>query len=581
MALLKLWSHLAYRRRVQFLVLAVLLPIGGLAEVISLGAILPLIAVLINPESVFNYEYVRILARAVGILTSDQLVMPLIVLFISLTVLSAFFRIALLWIMTRVAFGCGADLCAKVYRVILHQPYSRHIASHSSSVISGIAGKVAGTAVILQQLLLLLNAAIMAVLIVGAMFSVNPIVAALSSLAFGLFYIAISRFVRHKLQQNGAEIAYQSEKLIQSLQEGLGAIRDVIIDGTQQVFTSAYQKADVALRKAQSSNNVIAASPRFLVEAFGIILITVITYGISIRPGGVLEVLPILGMLVLASQRLLPAFQQIFSGWATIVGMQASLSDALELLSQPMPDVVEKRSLSGLEFDNSLEAESIYFRYSESSPYVLKDVSFSIPVGSRIGLIGITGSGKSTLLDILMGLLSPSAGRLLVDGRVVDVTTIGQWQKIIAHVPQSIYLTDASLTENIAFGVPLEQIDMKRVQHVAKQAQIADFIDGLEYGYATSAGERGARLSGGQRQRIGIARALYKNAKVLMLDEATSALDDATEKYVMDAIEGLGREITILIIAHRLSTLEKCDFVYKMENGSLAVIRNGTEHAVA
>jgi len=261
--------------------------------------------------------------------------------------------------------------------------------------------------------------------------------------------------------------------------------------------------------------------------------------------------------------------------------MQASFIDAIGLLNQKMPIGQDRHKVKELAFAEKIEAKSLSFKYSSEGAIVLNDISFVIPIGSRVGIIGATGSGKSTLLDILMGLLQPTTGGLLVDEQVVNAEKTEQWQKIIAHVPQSIYLTNASLAENIAFGVPLEKIDMNRVQNVAKQARISDFIDRLEYGYATGAGERGARLSGGQRQRIGIARALYKNAKVLMLDEATSALDEATERYVMDTIDGLGREITILIIAHRLSTLEKCDYVYKVENGHLSVIRNGSGLAVS
>lgn len=578
--LVDLWRHLAYRRKSQFLMLAILLPLGGVAEVISLGAVLPLLTVLMRPENVFKYEYIKNIAEIFSITNAEQLVTLLFFIFGALVIVSAAFRIALLWIMTSVAFGCGADLCAKVYKVTLYQPYSKHITQHSSGVITGIAGKVAGCAVILQQILLLSNAAVMASMIVIAMFLISPLIALMSAIGFGAVYICISKFSRSRLQKNSEEIAIESENLIRSLQEGLGAIRDILIDGTQPIFISAYQKTDVALRKAQCNNNVIAASPRFVVEAFGIILIAIVSFYYSFRASGLIEVLPVLGMLVLAAQRLLPALQQIYAAWACVVGMQASLIDAISLLNQKMPICQDGRKVEELVFAEKIEAKSLSFKYSPEGAIVLNDISFIIPIGSRVGIVGATGSGKSTLLDILMGLLQPTTGSLLVDEQAVNGDKIKQWQKIIAHVPQSIYLTNASLAENIAFGVPLEKIDMKRVQNVAKQAQISDFIDGLEYGYATSAGERGARLSGGQRQRIGIARALYKNAKVLMLDEATSALDEVTEKYVMDTIEGLGRGITILIIAHRLSTLEKCEYLYKVENGHLSVIRNGSELGV-
>ena len=579
--LVELWRHLAHRRKLQLLLLAILLPLGGLAEVISLGAVLPLLTAFIQPESIFKYEYVKNTAAVFGINNTEELLTPLFFIFGALVIVSAALRIALLWLMTTVSYGCSADLCAKAYSIILYQPYRKHITQHSSTTISQITKRVASSGVIIQQLLLLLNATIIASLIITALFLLNPVIALISVIGFSAVYACISKFTQSRLQQNSAEIAIESEKLIKSLQEGLGAIRDVLIDGTQQIYIAAYQKADVAFHNAQRSNNVIAASPRFLVEAFGIILIANIAYYYSLRASGIMGILPMLGMLVLAAQRLLPALQQIYAAWASIVGMQASLTDAIVLLDQKMPIDRDRQKIQKLMFTEKIEAKSLCFKYSSDGVLVLDDVSFIIPIGSRVGIIGATGSGKSTLLDILMGLLEPTQGELLVDGQVLSSEKVKQWQKIIAHVPQSIFLTNGSLAENIAFGVPVDEIDIKRVQQVAQQAQISSYIEALDYGYATSAGERGTRLSGGQRQRIGIARALYKNAKVIMLDEATSALDAATEEYVMDAIEGLGRDITILIVAHRLSTLEKCDFVYKVENGHLSRTYDGAEIATS
>lgn len=576
-----LWHYISRRRKMQLFLLAVMLPIGAVAEVVSIGALLPLFTFLVNPDGIFRYEYIEQVADVLHIEKAEQLGLLILVAFGALAISSAFFRIALLWLMTKVAFGCGTDLCERVYKITLYQPYIKHIAQHSSGVILGISGKVAGTANVLQQILLLSNAVILSILIVGAMFFVSPRITTISTLAFAGFYISISWFTRKRLRINSTEIASQSEKLIKSLQEGLGAIRDVIIDGTQEVFASAYHKADVALRKAQCNNNIIAASPRFLVEAVTIILISIIAFAFSKRSSGLIEVLPVFGMLVLAAQRLLPNIQQIYVAWASISGMQKSLSDALGLLGQSTPNIVANKSLYELEFKQKIEAKMMCFRYSDKTPLVLENVSFTIARGSRIGIIGATGSGKSTLLDILMGLLIPTSGKLEVDGQLIDNVEVGRWQKIIAHVPQSIYLTDASLAENIAFGVPPLEIDMNRVRHAAEKARISEFIDGLSDGYATLAGERGARLSGGQRQRIGIARALYKRAKILFLDEATSALDDVTEGLVMDAMEALGRDMTIILVAHRISTLRSCDSIFKIDSGYLSVVRNGVNQSVA
>ena len=578
--LVKLWRHLGHRRKNQFYILAILLPLGGVAEVMSLGAVLPLLTVLIEPETIFKYNYIKNFVSIFNIEKAEQMALPIFIVFSVLVIGSALFRIALLWAMTRVAFGCGADLCVKVYRTTLYQPYSKHISQHSSNVIAGIAGKVSGSAAVLQHVLLLINAAIMGGMILIAMFIASPLIALISSVGIGSIYLAISWQSRKRLLINSKAIAVESVRQIKYLQEGLGAIRDVLIDGTQNIFLSMYQKADFSHRKAQCNNNVIAASPKFMVEALGIILIAMIAFAFSMRSGGVLEVLPVLGLFVLAAQRLLPALQQIYASWAFVAGMQTSLIDAISLLDQKLPMIHDRSMIAGLAFKSKIEAINLGFKYSPEGPVVLANVSFVIERGARIGILGVTGSGKSTLFDILMGLLVPTTGQLVVDSESIVNEKIDQWQKIIAHVPQNIYLTDATVAENIAFGVPLEQIDMERVRLAAERANISLFIDGLELGYATVTGERGARLSGGQRQRLGIARALYKNAKVLLLDEATSALDDATEKSVMDAIEGLGSDITILIIAHRLSTLERCDFIYKVEGGTLSMISASSLKAV-
>jgi ATP-binding cassette subfamily B protein len=250
------------------------------------------------------------------------------------------------------------------------------------------------------------------------------------------------------------------------------------------------------------------------------------------------------------------------------------LIDTLALLEQPMPGTAPAAQGQSMPFAHAIECRALGFRYRADRPWALKGLNLRIAKGSRIGFIGTTGSGKSTLLDILMGLLLPTEGQLLVDGQPVTAANASVWQRRIAHVPQAIYLSDASIAENIAFGVPRQQIDMERVRQAAAQAQIAQSINGWQHGYDTFVGERGVRLSGGQRQRIGIARALYKQADVLVFDEATSALDNATEHAVMEAIEALGRDLTIIMVAHRITTLQRCDEIVELAAGQLLRMRD-------
>jgi ATP-binding cassette subfamily B protein len=328
------------------------------------------------------------------------------------------------------------------------------------------------------------------------------------------------------------------------------------------------------LMRAQGNNTFIAGSPRCAVEALGMALIAALAYGLSRQTGGIATALPVLGALALGAQRLLPALQMGYSAWASIAGQHASLADAIELLDQPLPAEILQPAPAPLSFQDAIRFDAVRFHYISAGPWVLDGFNLTIPKGARVGFVGSTGSGKSTTLDLLMGLLMPTEGEILVDGQPVSGDRLRAWQRTIAHVPQSIYLADTTLAENIAFGVPRSAIDLQRVQQAARQAQIADFIESRPEGYSAFVGERGIRLSGGQRQRIGIARALYKQASVLVFDEATSALDNATERSVMDAIEGLSRDLTILLIAHRLTTVLRCDTIVELEHGR--VMAQGT-----
>lgn len=569
--LLRLWHHLGPRRRTQYAFLMALMLVSTFAEMLSLGAVVPFLGILISPERVFASPYARHLVSALGVTAADGLVFPLTVGFAILAVLAGSCRLLLLWVSTKLAFASGADISAEVYRRTLYQPYEIHVARNSSDVVSGIINRVNGVVFwIILPVLTLVSSMVLLVAITAALVAIDPAVAITAIFGFGASYGVITMLTRKRLLANGHSINHEQTQVIKVLQEGLGGIRDVLLDGTQPLYCNIYQRTDRRLRRAHADNTFIGGCPRPSMEALGMVLIAMLAYAFSRQDGGIAAALPVLGALALGAQRLLPALQQSYSAWAYIVGGTPALADTIELLDSPIkPELLQPQPYP-LSFNGSITFDQVSFRYSKEGPWVLDGLSLTIRKGARIGIVGSTGSGKSTALDVLMGLITPANGKLEVDGKTIIGELVRAWQRTIAHVPQSIFLSDSTFAENIAFGIPSDQIDMQRVKSAAARAHIAEFIENRPEGYNAMVGERGIRLSGGQRQRIGIARALYKQASVLVFDEATSALDNVTEQSVMDAILELDRDLTVIIVAHRLTTVRHCDSILEMQDGKVA-----------
>jgi ABC-type multidrug transport system fused ATPase/permease subunit len=566
----RLWHHISPRRRGQFGLLLVLMLLASFAEILSISAVLPFLGVLTVPERVFEHAAAKPVIDALGLTAPEQLLLPLTIAFGSAVLIAGAMRLLLLWASTRLSFAIGADLGISIYRRTLYQPYAVHVARNSSEVISGISGKANGAIYnTVLPALTIISASLMMITILIALLTVEPVIALLTFSGFGLIYVLIIRLTRRKLLTDSQCIARESVQVIKSLQEGLGGIRDVLIDGSQATYCEIYRKADLLLRRAQGNGAFISASPRYAVEALGMLLISVLAYTLAQQTDGIAKAIPVLGALALGAQRLLPVLQQAYGSWIGIQSGQASLQDTLELLDQPLPGYVDQPAAQPLTFNHNISLKQLEFRYSPQTPYILKKINLTIAKGSRVGFIGTTGSGKSTLLDIVMGLLEPTDGTLEIDSHPITPGNHRAWQAHLAHVPQAIFLADSTIEENIAFGVPVEQIDPQRVRQAAQQAQIANNIESWPKQYQTFVGERGIRLSGGQRQRIGIARALYKKVDVIIFDEATSALDQETEQAVMEAIEGLSEDLTLLIIAHRLTTLKNCTQIVELGEGGI------------
>lgn len=572
--LVRLWGKISDRRRMQFQVLFILMVIVSFSEFISIGVALPFLGVLVNPNLIFQSPQAIPFINFFGISSPGELLFFITIGFIGSALLSGFLRGLLLWCCNRLSFAAGGDVSIDIYRRTLYQPYIVQISRSSSQIINGVSKKAATVTAIIAATLTLLTACVILLTVLIALFFIDPIVSILCISGFSFIYLLIIRLTKNRQFIYSELMARESTQVIKSLQEGLGGIRDILIDGTQELYCKIYRDSELSLRRAQCGSLFISQCPRYLMETLGMVLIALMGYWLTQMAGEANSTIPILGAFAYGAQRVLPVMQQMYQSWATIQAQQVSLRDVLDLLDQPLPVFMGKPVEHPIVFSREISLKQIGFRYGITNPWVLRGITLNISKGERVGFFGASGSGKSTLLNILMGLLEASEGQLEVDGKSVTPSNIRSWQSLIAHVPQTIFLADSTIEENIAFGIPRDQINHKRVKIAAKMAQIEDVIESWELGYQTIVGECGIRLSGGQRQRIGIARALYKKAAIIIFDEATSSLDSKTEQEVMNIIEGLGSHLTLLIIAHRVSTLKVCNRI--VEVGNFGINRIGT-----
>ena len=563
----RLWSQFEPRRRTQLKLLLALMVIASFAEVLSIGAALPFLAVLTSPEKLFEHTAAQPLIQALGATAPSQLLLPLTIAFGAAALFAGIIRLLLLWASTRLSFAIGADLSLKIYRNTIYQTYSVYCTQNSSEIISGTSTKVYTAINILNQVLTFIGSIVILIITLAALFTIDFVTALAIFGSFGLIYASIISLTRKQLLTDSQRISHESSNVIKIVQEGLGSMRDVLIDGSQAIYCQIYHNADLPLRRAQGRNQFVSASPRYAIEALGMVTIAILAYWLVQQTDGVTKAIPILGAIAIGSVRLLPLLQQSYQAWSTIMGGQTILQDVLELLDQLLPYDAGRPPPKPLPFNQSISLNQLSFRYSSMSPYILEKINLTIVKGSRVGFIGTTGCGKSTLLDIIMGLLSPTHGTLEIDGQTLTPSNNRAWQAHLAHVPQTVFLAASTIEENIALGSAKDKIDYQRIRQSAQQAQLADSIESWPNQYQTLVGERGIRLSGGQRQRIGIARALYKKADVIVFDEATSALDNDTEQAVMQSIESLSKDLTIIVVAHRLSTLKGCTQIVELREG--------------
>ena len=540
------------RRRFVFLFLLMLA--GGIAEFATIGALIPFLA------------YV---SGAGG----NGSIVPAMILFAIVVLLAGAIRLALAWANQRFVAGIAHEATVDIQRRLLHQPYPFHLARNSSASVAALEQTQFAYSIIQQALqataAVVLSAGIFAMLLI-----VEPMLVPLAGLAIGLLYVIAWRATAGPLARNSAALGGAYAERVQIVQEGAAGIRDVIIDQSQAPLIESLARADLRLAEARSRTALIAALPRIVIETLGILAIAVLALALAQRPGGLPALIPLLGALALGAQRMLPLVQQIFQAATMLSGNRSLLAEVAALRSLPMPGI--KPAQAPLPFRHEIRLSGVSFQYPARAEPALRDIDLAIPAGAKVALVGPTGSGKSTLADLLMGLIEPSEGIIEVDGVALGPSGIGAWQQSIAHVPQAIFLADASIASNIALSGGDAPVDEQRLASAAQVAQLDAFIASLPEGYATRVGERGMALSGGQRQRLGVARAIYKGARLLILDEATSALDLKTEAALLAGLDRLAAKgTTVVIIAHRESSVAGCDLVIRLDEGRVTAVRPG------
>jgi len=568
--LVGLWGFLAPRRRLQLVILAGGMVAAGFFEMLSLGAFAPLLAALATPERILeNPVFLRLrgLAAALGWQMGGEAGSGLAVLagiFAVFAALAGGMRILVVWANARFTAALGTDISCGAYETCLNLSYTEHLNRGAGELISLIRDKAGSVTTVIFYLLNLFASMFIALMICAGLFFMHPLFTFGALVLLGGFYGFIGWGCRNRIVNNSRVSAEESTRAIKAVQEGLGSIRDVILDGSQAFYGKIYRQAEGRVQKAGALGIFLSTAPRYFTDTFAMIVfagVLVLWLGGSAGISGtVASILPTLGVFALGAQRSMPLLQQIYTSWAVVSGSSVSLGLVLEHSASGTARKIT-RPVAPLKFAKEIRLRKVSFRYREGLPWVLRDLDLEIPKGSSVGIRGKTGCGKSTLVDIIMGLLEPTEGLLEVDGVRITSQNVAAWRKNIAHVPQAIFLADVSIAENIALGIDRDHVDMEKVREAARQACIADFIESTPKGYDTTVGERGVRLSGGQRQRIGIARALYREPSLLVLDEATSALDEGTEKEISQSFRSLLAKPTVVMIAHRLSTLSGCNQV--------------------
>lgn len=557
------WRLFTNSDRISFVRIVIMVIIGMFLETVSLGIVVPIIGILTQDDYQQKYPFI---VDLFGALSREELISAVMVVMVLIYVVRSLFLFWSLWIQKGFSAAVSGRLSQSLFSIYLRQPYLFHLQRNSSTLMRN--AKNANTVVTcgVDPFLVLLTDGLVAIAMFSLLIYVEPLGTLIVLLVFGLSTIAFQRTTRRRIDSWGYQVDFHETKILQHLQEGFGGAKDVKILGRENEFLSQHEKHLGESIRINRIYQVILTLPRSFMEIITIVGLCLLVVSMVIRGRELSEIVPILGLFAAAAFRVMPSINRLLMAMQTLIFNRSIIASVYRDFLLDTPNI---RSASETQpFLDKIELNDVTFKYPTAATASLQNVSLLIKRGEAVGFVGPSGAGKSTLVDVILGLFVPTSGVVRIDGHDAQ-NNLRNWQNQIGYVPQSIYLTDDTLRRNVAFGLNEENIDDDLVRNAIRLAQLEDFVSSLADQLETVVGERGVRLSGGQRQRIGIARALYHNPSVLVLDEATSSLDTPTEHGVMQAVQALQGSKTVIIVAHRLSTVEYCDRLYRIEDSRI------------
>ena len=557
------------RRRI--IVLFSLMVVGMGLEMLGIGLIIPAVTLLLQTAPSETYPPLAVVVEMLGQPTQVQLITGAMLLLVGVYLVKALFLGFLAWYQNDFAFGVQRHISRELFATYLYQPYAFHLQRNSAQLIRNAVNEVHKLwFLILNPTLVVLGEGLVLVGVTCLLFIVEPIGALIVVLVLGCAAWGFHLYTRGRLLRLGIARQHHDGQRIQELQQGLGGVKEAKLLGRESGFLAKYEEHNAESARVEQFQATLQLLPRLWIELLAVTGLATLIITMLMQGQAAASIVPTLGLFAAAAFRLMPSAYRVLGAVQNLpYGMPVikMLREELKLTSElPANAEASVNSQVANSFKNDIRLVDVDYMYPSSPEFALKGLNISIRKGDSIGFVGPSGSGKSTLVDIVLGLLTPTSGEVQVDKKNIQ-TGLRSWQDQIGYVPQSVYLTDDTLRNNVAFGIPSDQIDEGAVARAVQAAQLDTFVANQPHGLDTVVGERGVRLSGGQLQRIGIARALYHDPSVLVLDEATSALDTLTEKGVMDSVEALQGSKTLLIVAHRLSTVEHCSRLYQLDRG--------------